>query len=742
MIVRIFKIRLKFWMFKHATENFKLMEMNGDCPVPIQYQYQSMYFLPIRRTRKCLFGVITFTHETTRKLYRWAIRTPYGLNASFHTHYNGKIFETEKCWAGLIPLSAFSSHEDVTEEFQENMETIAERVELPFPILRDHLDLEVETGRGYSSQELPKEDCDIAFTIRPKSRGIDFDFSVSIKCNDDEFVSHFLDVLSDQYDIYPWRDGEGATFKSVGDYESVRADYDDDLSKRWNDCIYNISFSWDVPKDFSLESIMTYPETEEREFDYDFDWKTVPFSYQEEAIEFGLSHDRFLLCDSQGLGKTLESATIASVRKQQLHYEHCLIVCCVNTLKWNWVNEIKTHTFESAHVLGSFVKKDGSIGYDTKKRISDLESIDELPYFIITNIEFLRDKTAVDKLVSLINDKKINMVIADEIHKCKNPQASQTKGLFKLQPECKIAMTGTPIMNNPTDVYSYLRWLGYEKHTYSMFRNFFIDGKGRLRNLSILDRNIDKIMLRRTKEDVLDLPPKTYEDQIVELSDEHQAMYKGIRSDVAEEIDDMDENDNPLTRLLHLRQCTLDPCLIDEDAGYSEKFERALDLIQNAFSGNESVVVFCSWKQPLYDFKEFLSKGGIDCKMITGDTNDCERMELVEAFQNNPEPEVMIGTTGAMGTGITLTKATTVIFLDEPWTDAAKEQAVDRCYRIGTKSHVTIYTLMAKDTIDERIHELLFYKRNVSSAIIDKKTEARFLLGENGLLEEEEKNDD
>ncbi|MGI6125127.1 MAG: hypothetical protein ACOYIG_13285, partial [Acetivibrionales bacterium] len=77
-------------------------------------------------------------------------------------------------------------------------------------------------------------------------------------------------------------------------------------------------------------------------------------------------------------------------------------------------------------------------------------------------------------------------------------------------------------------------------------------------------------------------------------------------------------------------------------------------------------------------------------------------------------------------------------FLDEPWTDAAKEQAVDRCYRIGTKSHVTIYTLIAKDTIDERVHELLFYKKNVSSAIIDKEEEARFLLGENGLLSEEE----
>ncbi|MFN2938532.1 DEAD/DEAH box helicase [Lachnospiraceae bacterium YH-ros2226] len=728
------------------------MDMNDDHPVPERYRNGSLYFLPIRKTKKCFFGVLTFSIDAATNLYHWAIKHQDDLMRVFYVPHHGTIFTDEEFWAGYIPQSGIYYWED----YEGNVSGIEPTKTVLFPTLRDHLDLDVAGGERQSVVET--KDCHVTFTITPNKSESDYKFTVLVNCEEETFTKHFLDVLSDNYDIYLGNNGKGASFRSVSDYEDVRSAYSGHQTKDWNGYRYQITYEWKVPKDFSLEQIMTYPEEPLRAFDEDFDWKTVPFSYQEEGIEYGLSHDRFLLCDSQGLGKTLESATIASIRKQQLGYQHCLIICCVNTLKWNWANEVKQHTYEGAHVLGSYTKRDGKVGYDVKKRLSDLDDIDALPYFLITNIEFLRDKKAVSRLSDLIQDNKINMVIADEVHKCKNPKAAQTSGLLKLQPECRIAMTGTPIMNNPTDVYVYLKWLGFEKHSYSMFKDFYLDHKGHLRNLSLLDSNMDKLMLRRTKEEVLDLPPKTYEDQIVELSKEHQKLYDKVQEQAEADFNTVMEknpNSNPLTVLLHLRQCTLDPLLLESESeefqdsdvqnpSLQEKFYRALDLIENAFSNGESVVCFCTWKQPLYDFKRFLdeklSAQGEDfsCKMITGDTKDTDRMEIVEKFQNNPNPEVLIGTTGAMGTGITLTKATTVIFLDEPWTDAAKEQAVDRCYRIGTKSHVTIYTLIAKDTIDERVHELLFYKKNVSSAIIDKEEEARFLLGENGLLSEEE----
>lgn len=736
MNIFMYRVRLKSWMFQPATEKFKLMEMNGNAPVPPVYTNMALYFLPIRRTRKCSFGVLVFTKESAGRLLGFTTHDPSCVSESFYTHYCGRIFSNDMCWAGLIPFSAFTYQREITSE----LEPVLPEEPL-FPKLRDSLELGATSSSSRNDETVAPTPCKVIFSVFPNKTGSDYKFTVRIDCKDQDFTEHVLNEMAGRYPIYIGKERISAAFASIGDYEAVRTDYSDPKTEWFYNGTFRITYTWDVPNNFSLEGVMTYLEEELRDFDWDFDWKTVPFSYQEDAIAYGLSHDRFLLCDSQGLGKTLESSTIAAVRKQQLGYEHCLIICCVNTLKWNWVNEVRLHTYEDAHVLGSYTKKDGTIGYQTKKRLSDLDQIDELPYFLVTNIEFLRDSEAVKKLESLIEKKKINMIIADEVHKCKNPKAAQTKGFLKLLPECRIAMTGTPIMNNPIDVFVYLKWLGFEKHSFTMFRNFYLDRDGKLRHLSILDQNMDCLMLRRTKEDVLDLPPKTYEEEIVELSMQHQKLYDTIRDEAKDAVDQLEEGQNPLSLLLHLRQCTLDPSLLtDNPEDVSEKFERALDLIQTAMSNGESVVVFSSWKTPIYHFRDYLTENQIKCHTITGDTKDQERMDMVTAFQENPEPEVMLGTTGALGTGVTLTKATTVIFLDEPWTEAAKEQAVDRCYRIGTKKNVTVYTLMAKDTIDERVHELLFYKKNVALAIIDKKTEARFLLGGNGLLSPEEMN--
>lgn len=741
--MRIYLCRIKPWMFYKSTPNFDLMKkLNNDDPISAVYRDSGLYFAPIRRTPKCAYGILFYSREGAGQLLSYV--RGYGINAMLHDfpknlHYSGTILNNAECWIGLLPFSAVSSSQDVTDTIPE--------MDVPDHILpRLRRELEV----GGSGEEQTKDVIETftgIFHVTPNKSETDYKFTVELDVGipADTMLEIKTDLTEKFGTIWSRTVSTIGAFRSVGCLDEVRDKYSEPQTfySVKEDTSVKVAFEWDLPEGFSLAGMMLYDVPEPNEVDSDYDWKTVPFSYQEFGIEYGLSHDRFLLCDSQGLGKSMESETIAAIRKEKLGYEHCLVVCCVNTLKWNWVNEVRTHTCEDAHVLGSYTKRDGTIGYDTKRRIADLDHVDDLPYFLITNIEFLRDADAVKKMQKLIEKGKINMMIVDEIHKCKNPHAKQARGLLKLRPECRIAMTGTPIMNNPLDVYVYLRWLGFENHSFSTFRDFYTSPQGSLRNLKILDENLDKLMLRRTKEDVLDLPPKTYENQIVELSDRHQKLYQAIEDDTVKELNGLEGNDiesrNPLSMLLHLRQCTLDPSLIDESlAEPSEKFTRALDLIQNALSNNESVVVFCTWKKPLYHFRDFLALNDVDAGIITGDTKDQERMAMVTKFQKTEEPEVMLGTTGALGTGVTLTKATTVIFLDEPWTEAAKEQAVDRCYRIGTKSHVTIYTLMAKDTIDERVHELLFYKKNVSDAVIDKKAEARFLLGENSLLDPED----
>ena len=109
--------------------------------------------------------------------------------------------------------------------------------------------------------------------------------------------------------------------------------------------------------------------------------------------------------------------------------------------------------------------------------------------------------------------------------------------------------------------------------------------------------------------------------------------------------------------------------------------------------------------------------------MITGETKDSERQANVEAFQNDDRIKFIIGTIGAMGTGLTLTAGSVEIFLDEPWNMALKEQAIDRCHRIGQNSNITVYTLLCKDTIDERINSLVEKKGQMSEILIDGKIE-------------------
>ena len=120
---------------------------------------------------------------------------------------------------------------------------------------------------------------------------------------------------------------------------------------------------------------------------------------------------------------------------------------------------------------------------------------------------------------------------------------------------------------------------------------------------------------------------------------------------------------------------------------------------------------------PIYEKLSKLYEGVI----ITGETVDTERQNNVNRFQNDARCKFILGTIGAMGTGLTLTAGTIVVFMDEPWTMANKQQAIDRCHRIGTTDNITIYTLMCKNTIDERIHEIVENKGAMSDALIDGK---------------------
>ena len=459
-----------------------------------------------------------------------------------------------------------------------------------------------------------------------------------------------------------------------------------------------------------------------------FRFKTQPYDHQIEGFNFGLNNDRWLLGDEMGLGKTKQVIDIAVAKKLMHGYKHCLIICGVNGLKWNWKNEVGVHSDEQAYILGQRVQRDRLvIGSNTDKLTNVMMLATNPAYFIITNIETLRQEDIVTELKKLCVSGEIGMIAFDECHKAKNPQSEQGKGILKLQADTMIAMTGTPLMNNPFDLYIILKWLGYEKHAFGAFKKHYGEWGGYggyecigYKNLDELQERLNEMMLRRKKEQVLNLPEKTYIDEYVEMTPKQKKVYDEVTSEIKTHIDEIKMAQNPLAELIRMRQATGYTGILSSTIKESAKLDRLEELVEEALSNNRQVVIFSNWTQMTDAVWNRFNNKGWKLARITGQTNDADRQTIVEVFQKGCA-KVLIGTSGAMGTGLTLTAGTVEIFLDEPWNMALKEQCVDRCHRIGQKNNLTIYTLMCKDTIDQRVHELVEKKGAMADALVDGK---------------------
>lgn len=460
------------------------------------------------------------------------------------------------------------------------------------------------------------------------------------------------------------------------------------------------------------------------------------FPHQIEAIEYAERHNFFILGDDPGLGKTTEAIGIAMARRRIFKEKHCLVITCVNGLKYNWQEEIKELTGEDAYMLG--IRKGKIRG--SKEKYEDLKHLPD-NYFLILNIEALRYKEGAGRgkyvlaqqIEDLCKKKKIGLIVIDEIHKNKNVNAKQTRGLMKIKPNAAIAMTGTLILNKPLDAYVPLKWMNMVSENYMKFiEEYTIKGGWHnkeiigYKNLDVLNRTINANMLRRRKEEVLDLPDKIRTVEYVELSSTEKKFYQEVLNGTIKEIKETrkklkknNKNDKKdfLTQWIRLRQITGDANILHPEFDESSKMERLKELVEEYVDNGHKVIIFSQWTKiteraykKLEEYKPLL---------MTGDISTEERNNAKDEFQKNPDRKVIIGTSGAMGTGYTLTAADVVIFLDSPWTMAVKEQCEDRAYRIGTVNNVNVITLVCKNTIDEYIEKLLAAKGVLSDITID-----------------------
>lgn len=486
-----------------------------------------------------------------------------------------------------------------------------------------------------------------------------------------------------------------------------------------------------------------------------YEFKTKPFQHQIEGVEYGLTHPKFLLADEQGLGKTKQMLDLSMILKKKEGIKHVLIVACVNGLKYNWQSEVLKHTNEQGYILGTRKTKKGKeyIG-SNEERLKDIELLEtgtdiDKYYYLITNIETLRytkkvtvplktKKNGVQKfktqtvfpIVEALQEQlkkgHISMIIADEIHNCKNSASQQGRALLALDCDYKVALTGTPIMNKPVDAYTPINWLGFDKHSYYAFEKHYCikGGFGNhaivgYKNLNDLQDVLNKCMLRRLKSEVLDLPNKIYINDYVEMTTAQTKLYEDILEGITKDIDKIALSPNPLTMLIRLRQVTGNPSLLSSKVVCNPKIDRMMEIVEEVVENGGKCLVYSNWTNILSPAFEALFKANYKPASYTGQNKDTSESEK-ERFMNDPSCKVLVGTIDAMGVGLTLTAANTVIFLDEPWNRAKKDQCEDRVHRIGTKESPNIITIMCKGTIDEKINDIVYRKGKLSDIIIDK----------------------
>lgn len=494
---------------------------------------------------------------------------------------------------------------------------------------------------------------------------------------------------------------------------------------------------WELPinklafliDNFSLLDDITLsvlPDEQKEELELTLDYKTKPFDYQKEGIKWLINNPNSLLLDVPGLGKTLQVICACDELKAQKHIEHVLIICGINSLKSNWKKEIQKHSNNNSIIIGEQINSNGKIHYMNVNERAKCLKMPLDAFYVIINVEMLTSESVIDAIIHSKN--KFDAIVVDEVHKCKCVTSQRGKNLLKLAKvgTYHYGLTGTLLINSPLDAYMPLKFTNNERSTYSAFKNYYCIYKSNYftayqivgyKNVEDLKDEISSCSLRRTK-DILKLPPKTIITEYVELDPEHEKFYEHINAGVIEDADRVNiRNSTLLGLVVRLRQAATCPSILSSSITQSNKIDRAVDLTEEIIASGEKVVIFSTFKEPLNILAEKLKV--YNPILTTGDTSATEHSSYVDKFINDPNCNIFISTIWKSGTGLTLTSASYMIFLDAPWTYADFDQCCDRIHRIGTTDNVTIYNLVAKNTIDERINNTIQMKKGISDVVVD-----------------------
>lgn len=426
-----------------------------------------------------------------------------------------------------------------------------------------------------------------------------------------------------------------------------------------------------------------------------------------------------ILADDMGLGKTLQMISLILSAKEEGKKGTSLIVSPASLI-YNWQEEF---TRFAPKINVQVVSGNQSVRAEFIENYSAYD-------VLVTSYDLLK------RDIALYEDKQFLFQILDEAQYIKNHNTAGAKAVKCIHSKTKYALTGTPIENRLSELWSIFDYLmpgflyGYE--TFRKELETPITKNKDEEAINRLKRMVSPFILRRLKQDVLtDLPDKLEEIQYAKFDEPQQVLYDGqvvhMREVLASQsgADFAQSKIQILAELTKLRQICCDPTLLfDNYKGDSAKRAACMDLITSAIEGEHRILLFSQFTSMLELLENDLKKADVSYYKITGATSKEERIRLVKQFNEGDVPVFLISLK-AGGTGLNLVGADVVIHYDPWWNQAVQNQATDRAHRIGQTKIVTVYKLIAKGTIEEKIVKLQESKKNLADEI---------LSGENGGL--------
>lgn len=436
-------------------------------------------------------------------------------------------------------------------------------------------------------------------------------------------------------------------------------------------------------------------KTKDVNIDYDKYDHRPPLKHQIEAIEKLSSHDKYILADDMGLGKTT-STVIAALESGA---ERVLIVCPAS-LKINWKREIENYTDKTISII------------EGKK----WESAD----FVIINYDILKNfHDLKNKEESIIMQEGFDLVVVDEAHYIQNVQAKRTKLINDIINNIgKVwLLTGTPMTSRPINYYNLLslvespvayNWMAYvirycEGYQFNVGNRKVWNVNGASNLLELRDRTKTHV-LRRLKEDILDLPEKIITPVYLNLKSKEYESLMGEYYDWIEDDREKKSLTVQFSMLMKVRQVIAE-----------SKIKETCEIVENIIEQGKKVIVFTNFTDTLNRIVEHFGKKAVK---LDGTMSKSARQNSVDQFQENDKIKVFVGNLKAAGVGITLTEAEAVVMNDLSFVPSDHSQAEDRAYRYGQKSNVSVFYPIFENTIEGIIYDILSQKKNVFETVM------------------------